>query len=131
MNWLRRMAAYERPWVARVGWALIVVIWLFVTAAAFGAGLGTGLGFLLVGGAFIAGEVWIERNGERHVTFAAAWHLSWRIGLGVAVVVLAVRSDGWAIAIGVVIGGWLIVTGLVFSTLLWLLEPKGPADGDA
>lgn len=120
MNWLRRMANYERPWVGRVGWALIVVLWLFVTAVGFGTGVGTGLAILIVGGALIAGEVWIDRSGERHATFALVWFLSWRIGLGVTAILLGVvGSEGWAIAVPAVLGGWLILSGLVFATLLW------------
>jgi hypothetical protein len=99
------MADYERPWVGRVGLALIVVLWLFLTAVGFGAGVGTGLALLIVGAGLIAGEAWIERSAGRHVTFAVLWHLAWRIGVGALLIVVGVvRSDGWAVALPAVFG---------------------------
>ena len=67
-NRLVRFAEYERPWVGRAGLALGVMLWLFVTAVAFGVGLANGLTILILGGTLIFGEVWIERSGERHPT---------------------------------------------------------------
>jgi hypothetical protein len=75
-NLLRQLAEHKRPWVGRVGLALGLVLWLFVTAVAFGAGVANGLAILIMGGAFILGEVWIERSGGRHPTLAVAWRLS-------------------------------------------------------
>ena len=119
-NRLVRFAEYERPWVGRTGLALGLMLWLFVSAVAFGVGLANGLAVLILGGALIFGEVWIERSGERHATFATVWHLSWRIALGVALVVLAiVSSSGWGAALLIFFGAWLLVPALLVATLLW------------
>jgi hypothetical protein len=129
MNWLLRIAEYERPWVGRVGLALVAVLWLFVAVVGFAVGVGTGLAFLIVGAALIVGEVWIERSGRRHVKFAVVWRLSWRIGIGIAVIVLgAIRSDGWTAAVAAVFGAWLILSGLVFARIR-LLETRAVAAG--
>jgi hypothetical protein len=129
MNWLRRVADYERPWVGRVGLALIVVLWLFVTAVGFAVGVETGFAFLIVGAALIVGEVWMERSGGRHATFVVVWRLSWRIGMGLVVIVLgAVSSDAWTAAVAAIFGAWWILSGLVVARLRWL-ETCTPAPG--
>ncbi len=56
MNRLRRIADYERPWVGRVGLALVVVLWLFVTVVGFAVGVENGLALLIVGAALIVGK---------------------------------------------------------------------------
>jgi hypothetical protein len=119
-NRLVRLAEYEKPWVGRTGLALGVMLWLFVSAVAFGVGLANGIAILIIGGALIFGEVWIERRGERHATFATVWRLSWRIGLGAALVVIAiVSSDGWDAALLILFGAWLVLPALVVATLWW------------
>jgi hypothetical protein len=129
MNWLNRLAGYKRPWVGRVGLVLVVVLWLFVTAVGFAAGVVTGLALLIVGGAWIAGETWIERSGGRYATFRLVWHLCWRIGMGVAVIVVgAVSSNVWAAVVTAVYGTWLILSGLVVARFLWL-ETHTPPSG--
>jgi hypothetical protein len=131
MNWLRRAAEYERPWIGRVGLALVVALWLFVTVVGFAVGVETGLAFLIVGGALIAGEVWIERSGKRHVKFMVVWRLSWRIGTGLAVIVVgAVSSDGWTTAVAAIFGAWLIFSGLVVARIRWLETRPVAAGGD-
>jgi hypothetical protein len=121
MKWLHRVAEYERPWIGRVGLALVAVLWFFVTAVGFAVGVETGLAFLIVGAALIGGEVWIERSGRRHAKFVIVWRLSWRIGIGVAVIVLgAIRSDGWTGAVPAIFGAWLILSGLVVARIRWL-----------
>src|ERR687892_2484518 len=97
------------------------MLWLFVTVVGFAVGLLTGFAFLIVGGALIAGEAWIERSGGRHASFVLVWRLSWRIGSGLAVIAVAtVSSDGWTAAIGALLGAWLTLTGLVVARLRWL-----------
>jgi hypothetical protein len=121
MNWLRRIAEYDRPWVGRVGLALVVVLWLFVTLVGFGVGVATGMAFVIVGAALIVGEVFVEQRGGRHVNFVLVWRLSWRIGTGLAVIVVgAVSSDGWTAAITAIFGAWLILSGLVVARIRWL-----------
>ena len=130
MKW-RQIAEYERPWVGRVGLALVAVLWLFVTFVGFAVGVETGLAFLIVGAALIVGEVWIERSGMRHVKFVVVWHLSWRIGMGLAVIALgAIRSDGWTAAVAAIFGAWLILSGLVFARIRWLETRATAAGGD-
>jgi hypothetical protein len=120
-NWLGRLADYERPWVGRVGLALILALWLFVTVVGFAISARTGLAVLIVGGALIAGEVWIEQSRGRHATFALVWRLTWRIAVGVAVIASGVLgSDGWAAVVAATFGAWLILTGLVVATFSWL-----------
>lgn len=127
MSLLRRIADYEPPWVGRVGLALVVVLWLFVTAVGFAVGAATGLAFLIVGAALIGGEVWIERTDGRHATFVLVWRSSWRIGVGLAVIVSGLaRSDGWAAAVAAIFGAWLILSGLVFARLRWLEMRAAP-----
>jgi hypothetical protein len=95
------------------------MLWLFITAVAFGAGLPNGLTVLIIGGVIIVGEVWIERSGRRGSTFASAWHLSVRFAMGLVLVVLAVvRSDGWGAALLIVFGAWLIVPAVLLGVLL-------------
>lgn len=121
---LQRIAEYDRPWVGRVGLALGLMLWLFVTAVAFAVGVAYGLAFLVVGGFLIFGEVWIERSRERHATFASIWRLSWSIGTGVTLLVIAVfKSEGWAAAVPAVFGAWMILTGLGLGAL-WLRERR-------
>jgi predicted MFS family arabinose efflux permease len=96
------------------------MLWLFVSAVAFGVGLANGLAILIIGGALIFGEVWIERSGERHATFATVWRLSWRIALGAALVVIAiVSSDGWGAALLIFFGAWLVLPAVLVATLWW------------
>ena len=129
MNWLGRIAEYERPWVGRVGLALIVVLWLFITVVGFAADVATGLGFLIVGGALIVGEVWIERSGARHTTFVLVWRLFWRIGVGFVVIWIgAVSSDGWTVAVAVLLGSWLILSGLDVARFRWVETQAPPAE---
>jgi hypothetical protein len=129
-NRLGGLAGYKRPWVGRVGLVLGLVLWLFVSAAGFAAGLGTGLAISIVGGAFILGSVWIERSGERHPTFALVWHLSWRIALGAALFVIAfVNSDGWSAALLAIFGALLILPGVAVAGL-WLRKTRVKAAGD-
>ena len=119
-NRLIRFAEYERPWVGRTGLALGLMLWLFVSAVAFGVGLANGLAVLILGGALIFGEVWIERSGEGHATCATVSRLSWRIGLGVALVVLAiVSSNSWGAALLIFFGAWLLLPALLVATLSW------------
>lgn len=129
-NRLARLAEYRAPWVGRVGLVLGLVLWLFASAVGFAAGLGNGLAISIVGGAFILGSVWIERSGERHPIFALVWHLSWRIALGAALIVIAlVNSDGWSAALLAVFGAFLILPG-VAGAALWLRETRVKAAGD-
>jgi hypothetical protein len=129
-NRLGRLAEYEAPWVGRVGLVLGLILWLFVSAAGFAAGLGDGLAISIVGGAFILGSVWIERSGERRPTFALVWHLSWRIAAGAALIVIAlVNSDGWSAALLTVFGALLILPG-VAGAALWVRETRVKAAGD-
>jgi hypothetical protein len=126
-NRLQQLAEYKRPWVGRVGLALGLVLWLFVTAVAFGAGVANGLAILIMGGAFILGEVWIERSGGRHPTFATAWRLSLRVAIGIALIVIAVvASHGWGAALLILFGAWLILPALALS-VLWLHETRREA----
>jgi hypothetical protein len=126
-NRLRQLAEYKRPWVGRVGLALGLVLWLFVTAVAFGVGIANGLAILIMGGAFILGEVWIERSGGRHPTFATAWRLSLRIAIGIALIMIAaVNSHGWGAALLTLFGVWLVLQALVLS-VLWLRETRQEA----
>lgn len=126
-NRLRQLAEYKRPWVGRVGLALGLVLWLFVTAVAFGVGIANGLAILIMGGAFILGEVWIERSGGRHPTFATAWRLSLRIAIGIALIVIAaVNSHGWGAVLLTLFGAWLVLQALVLSAL-WLRETRQEA----
>ena len=119
-NRLVRFAEYERPWVGRAGLALWLTLWLFVTAAAFGVGLANGLTILILGGTFIFGEVWLERSGERHPTFATVWRLSVRVALAAALVVLAiVNSDGWGAALLIFFAAWLVLPRLLLATIWW------------
>ena len=121
MSWLRRLDEYDRPWVGRVALALGVVLWLFVSVVGFAAGVGTGLAISIVGAAFILGEVWSARSGERHETVLLTWRLSWNIGLGAALIVVgAVSSDRWTVAVMAAFGAWLIVEGFVVARLRWL-----------
>ena len=116
-----RIAGYERPWVGRVGLVLVVALWLFMTVAGFALGLATGLVFLIVGAVLIAGEVWIERDHGRHATVVMTWRLSWRIAIGLTLIILGiVRSESWGTALLAVIGAWLIVSGVVVARLRWL-----------
>jgi hypothetical protein len=79
----------------------------------------------------IAGEVWIERSGRRQVKFVVVWRLSWRIGLGLAVIVLGpVRSDGWTAAVAAIFSAWLILSGLVVARIRWLETRAVAAGGD-
>jgi uncharacterized membrane protein HdeD (DUF308 family) len=129
-NQLARLADYKRSWVGRVGLGLGLVLWLFVSAAGFAAGLANGLAISIVGGAFILGSVWIERSGERHPTFRLVWHLSWRIALGAALVVIAfVNADGWSAALLTAFGALLILPG-VAGAALSLRETRLKAVGD-
>jgi hypothetical protein len=131
VNWLRRLAAYERPWVGRVGWALVTALWLLVTVVGFAASVKDGLVLLILGGAFAAGEAWIVWSGRRDTNVALFWHAGWRIGLGVTLIALGVvKADGWAIALPVAFGGWIILSGLLLPTL-WLLETRGLVAEDA
>lgn len=115
----------------RTNLALVVVLWLFVTAVGFGAGTGAGLAFLIVGAALIAGEVWIEWSAGRHATFVVLWRLAWRIGVGAWLIVAgAVNSDGWAAALPAVFGAWLIFWGLAVATFCWLEMRGEAADSD-
>ena len=124
-NRLARLASYERPWVGRVGLALGLMVWLFVSAVAFGAGLANGLTILIMGGAFIFGEVWIERSGRRDSTLASVWRVSLRLAIGVALIVIAVvSSDGWGTALLMLFGAWLILPALLLGVLL-LREARG------
>jgi hypothetical protein len=119
-NRLVRFAEYERPWVGRAGLALGLTLWLFVSAVAFGVGLANGLAILILGGAFIFGEVWIERSGERHPTFAIVWRVCLRIALGATLVVLAIVSaDGWGTALLIFFAAWLVVPALLVATIWW------------
>jgi hypothetical protein len=127
-NRLHQLAEYKRPWVGRVGLALGLVFWLFVTAVAFGAGIANGVAILIMGGAFILGEVWIERSGGRHPMFATAWRLSLRIAIGIALIVSAVvTSHGWGAALLSLAGAWLILPALVLG-VLWLRETRQEAN---
>jgi hypothetical protein len=119
-NRLVRFAEYERPWVGRVGFALGLTLWLFVSAVAFGAGLANGLTILILGGAFIFGELWIERSGGRHPTFAIVWRVSLRIALGATLVVLAIASsEGWGTALLILFAAWLVAPALLVATIGW------------
>jgi hypothetical protein len=129
-NRLSRLAEYKRPWVGRVGLALGLVLWLFVSAVGFAAGLANGLAISIVGGAFILGSVWLERSGGRRPKLALVWHLSWRIALGAALIVIAfVNADGWGAALLIVFGVLLILPG-VAGAALWLREQRAEAVGD-
>jgi hypothetical protein len=117
---LVRFAEYERPWVGRAGLALGLTLWLFVTVVAFGAGLAKGLTILILGGAFIFGEVWIKRSGESHPTFATVWRLSLRIALAATLIVLAiVNSSGWGTALLIFFAAWLLLPALLVATIWW------------
>jgi hypothetical protein len=129
VTWLGRIADYERPWVGRVGLALVIVLWLFGSAVGFGFGVANGLAVLIGGAAFISSEVWIERSGERHPKFVIAWRLGGRIGVGVLLIVLGiVRSRGWDSVVMASFGAWMILWGLVLASFLWL-EPREAAGG--
>jgi hypothetical protein len=126
LSWLARIADYERPWVGRVGLALIVALWLLLTLVGFAAGVGTGLSFLVAGAALIAGEVFIERSGRNHSAFALFWHLSWRIGIAVVLIVLGAVGDG-SLAVASILAVWLTLTGLL-PALYWWHERRAAAD---
>jgi hypothetical protein len=81
--------------------------------------------------AFIVGEVGSERSGERLATFWIAWRLAVKIGVGATLIVVgAVGSDGWAAAVPVAFGVWLILSGLVIARLHWLEMRETAAGGD-
>ena len=106
--------------MGRAGLALGLTLWLFVSAVAFGVGLANGLTILILGGAFIFGELWIERSGERHPTFAIVWRVSLRIALGATIVVLAIASSGgWGTALLILFAAWLVVPALLVATIGW------------
>ena len=131
MSWLGRVADYERPWVGCVGLALVTILWLFVTAVGFGVGMANGFAILIGGAVFIASEVWIERSGERHPRFVIAWRLGGRVGIGLLLIVLGIiRSDGWASVAMASFGGWLILSGFVLASALWLETREPVGDGE-
>jgi hypothetical protein len=131
MSWLGRIADYERPWVGRAGLALVIILWLFVTAVGFGVGLANGFAILIGGAVFISSEVWIQRSGERHPRFVIAWRLGGRIGIGLLLIVLGIiRSHGWASVAMASFGAWMILWGLVLASVLWLATREAAAGGD-
>jgi hypothetical protein len=128
-NRLAELAEYDRPWVGRVGLALVLLLWLFVSAVSFGVGVGVGLAVTIGGGTLILGEVWLERSGERHATLSVVWHLSWRVGMGAVLIVMAVvSSDGWGAVLLAAFGGLLVLPALVLAPL-WLRETREKAAG--
>jgi MFS family permease len=131
-TWLGRLAEYERPWVGRVGFTLVLVLWLFLSVVAFASSLAIGLAFSVVTGAAILGEVWVRRSGERHATFAALWRLSWPIAAGVALIVIAfVNFHGWIAAlILTVLGALLILPRFTLAVLWWRETRQNSTDAD-
>jgi hypothetical protein len=131
MSWLGRIADYERPWVGRVGLALVIILWLFVSGAAVAVGVANGLAILIGGAALILGHVWSERNRELHPSLVIAWRLGVRIAIGAVVIVLGlVRSDGWAALAAAAFGAWLILAGVVVASALWLQTREAAVGGD-
>lgn len=125
MTKLGRLADYEAPWVGRTGLALIVALWLFFTFVAFVNNVVAGVGVLIVGGAVIVLEVWIERKGESHPTLVLAWRLGSRLVVGIVLISVSVVHARWAAVIPVLFGFWLILSGLGGAWLVWR-ERRGP-----
>ena len=125
-----RLAEYDRPWVGRVGLVLVVILWLLFSLAALAAGLRVGLAVVILGGALIAGEVWLDRNGERHPGIGFVWHSAWNIAAGAVLIGIAVvKWDGWSALIPGLFGAWLILWRLVLASV-WLRVARDEAGTD-
>jgi hypothetical protein len=119
-NRLLELAAYDRPWVGRLGLALVLFLWLLVSVVGFAAAVWVGLAVAGVGGTLILVEVWLERSGDRHATFAVAWHLSGKVAAGIALIVMAVvNADGWRTVLLAGFGLLTLLPVLLLATLWW------------
>ena len=125
-----RLAEYDRPWVGGVGLALLVILWMFFSLVAFAGGLRVGLAVAFLGGALIAGEVWLHRNGERRPGVGFVWHSAWNITAGAVLIGIAVvKWDGWSALIPGLFGAWLILWRLVLASV-WLRVARDEAGPD-
>jgi hypothetical protein len=65
--------------------------------------------------------------------FVLGWRLAWRVGMGILVIAVGVSRD-WGAVFAVLLGSWLILTGLGQAWLRWRIrkaesrtEPDPPA----
>jgi len=123
-NRLVELAEYDRPWVGRLGLALVLFLWLLFSLVEFAAGFGIGLAVAIAGGTLILVEVWLKRSGERHATFSVVWHLSGQVAAGAALIVIGVvNSDVWGAVLLTALGA-LILFPVVLVATIWLRDTR-------
>ena len=118
-HWFLRLADYERPWVGRLGLALLLVLWALVSLAGFASGIAVGLIFAFAGATSVVGEIWLEQKGERLAWVAFAWHTAWQIAAGALLIGIALATDGWSALLPGLIGAWLILFRIAIAAVLF------------
>jgi hypothetical protein len=121
-----RRESRKRRWLNGLGMAFLAVLWLFIAGLAFDKSVIAGIAVFVAGVIYVAAEIWIARNGERHERFVIAWQLGWRLGLGVVVGALGVgRSHSTlGVVVGVALGCLVALPPLAIAATFWLVARR-------
>ncbi|MDX6442175.1 MAG: hypothetical protein QOE43_1904 [Gaiellaceae bacterium] len=116
----------KRRWLSVLGWVLFMLFWLFIAALVAANSVIGGIAVLAAGVLYIAAEIWISRHGEKHERVVLAWTLSWRVGLGITIVIVTLVRKHTTLGIVAAVVAACLVTlpAIAFAGVFWLIARR-------